>query len=94
MDSLTSIWPPATTKNAGGFAGVCRRLQEFAGFAGFSGGFRRFTGFQEVWHACFQKPTKSRLGSFATTSKNFKSQVDRILETAKITINQTSPKKA
>ena len=52
MDSLTSIWPPATTKNAGGFAGVCRRLQEFTGFAGFSGGFRRFTGFQEVWHAC------------------------------------------
>ena len=70
MDSLTSMWPPATTKNAGVSAGVCRRLQEFAGFAGFSGGFRRFTGFQEVWHACAE-------GSRPKTGQSYVSTVYR-----------------
>ena len=42
MDSLTSIWPPATTKNAGGFAGVCRSLQDLQDFQEVSGGLQDF----------------------------------------------------
>ena len=57
MDSLTSIWPPATTKNAGGFAGVCRRLQEFAGFAGFQID-NRLKDLNGNYEKCFKKVHK------------------------------------